>query len=227
MFISRGKGEPLGRPSRPAAVVMGLTAPGVARPVPGPGRRDVIGVSSARTRPRPTRASSRPTGPPLQEPPPRYRFYVELGEELHVDTVSFRQGTRASLHLRAWSRARILPSIDILPLPHVFDRITSKRRTSQRSRTSPAPHAADGVPMTPPSCRRPRRPALSVRAQAGEFQTHMWRTQKARSAAFGQTKAVPAADKEELRSRYGEAPRTGRPYASWSRKWFSGRMRTT
>ena len=107
MFISRGKGNPSARRAGPAAVVMGLTAPGVAlaRSL-GRAGINVIGVSSAEDPPAAySRLFSFRTGPPLQETAAALRFYVELGEELHGDTVLFPTGTRAST-----SSPRIEPS---------------------------------------------------------------------------------------------------------------------
>ncbi|MDX6414061.1 MAG: hypothetical protein QOH23_1471, partial [Gaiellaceae bacterium] len=69
MFVSLGKSNPSARRSGPAAVVMGLTAPGIAlaRSL-GRAGVNVIGVSSAEAPPAAySRLFSFRTGPPLKE----------------------------------------------------------------------------------------------------------------------------------------------------------------
>lgn len=212
MFISRGKGNPSARRAGPAAVVMGLTAPGVAlaRSL-GRAGINVIGVSSAEDPPAAySRLFSFRTGPPLQETAAALRFYVELGEELHGDTVLFPTGDQ-SVHFISAHRAELDPPLYryLLPLPHDVDRITSKRHFAALADELQLP-----MPRTvlPDDSAELQEAASSLRFPCvlkPEF-THLWRTQKARSAGLGQTKAVPAADKEELRSRYEELARVDR-----------------
>lgn len=189
------------------AVVMGLTAPGVALArALGRAGVPVLGVSSATD---PPAAHSRlftfRHGPSNRDPDALLAFYLELGRELG-EAVLFPTGDLNALFISE-HEAELAPYFrHLLPPPAELARITSKRDFPELA-------AELGLPL-PRTLAPSSREELEANLASLRFPcvikpefTHLWRSEKAREAGLRSTKAISFADADELLASYDELAR--------------------
>lgn len=205
MFGQMRTGSRLEANRVPVAVVMGLTAPGLAlaRSL-GRAGVDVIGVSTAED---PPAAHSRLFGfrraPSIGDPARLLGFYLALADELRRPIVLLPTGDQSVRFISA-HRQELDPHFRyLLPTAEELDRITSKRRFSQLATEAGLPLPRTVLPAGREELEKVSQTLRFPCIVKPEF-TDLWRTHAAREAGLGKTKAVPAADALELLARYEE-----------------------
>jgi D-aspartate ligase len=181
------------------AVVMGLTAPGIAiaRSL-GRAGIETIAISSAED---PPAAHSRlfgfRQGPSVDDAEEALAFYLELGRELGRPAVLCPTGDPAVLFIST-HRDELEPYFRfLLPRPDQLRDITSKRRFAQVAAELALPFPRTLIPR---DLSELKAGALDLRYPClikPEF-TQLWRTPAARAAGLRHTKAIEAANADEL-----------------------------